>query len=285
MKTLLRLAFIVNYTDNRQPVNVVFVVLLYSFVMITGLKKYGVHVLAVAVAFIFWIADGGCTKKSSGSMAPSINYQVGTTTIDTSTKRLLALGDSYTIGQIVPEADRFANQAIDNLIATGIKIKYPASIIAQIGWTTQNLLDGIEMANPKQIGPYDLVTLLIGVNNQYKQRDTAEYRVQFLQCLNKAIAYSGNRVNRVFVLSIPDYGATAFGSSNAAQIAIEIDYFNAINKEVCQQMGTDYTDITPSTRLMSTDPSLVAIDGLHPSGKEYAKWASMLTPKMQRQVK
>jgi lysophospholipase L1-like esterase len=157
---------------------------------------------------------------------------------------------------------------------------YPAQIIAQTGWTTQNLLDGILSANPQPTGQYDLVTLLIGVNNQYQRKDTGEYRLQFIQCLNKAIAYSGNRKQRVFVLSIPDYGATPFGASNAIQIGIEIDWFNAINEQVCTQMDINYTDITPSTRMAITNPSLVASDGLHPSKIEYAKWANMLLPKM-----
>jgi lysophospholipase L1-like esterase len=159
-------------------------------------------------------------------------------------------------------------------------MKYPAEVIAQTGWTTQNLLNGIINANPQPTLPYDLISLLIGVNNQYQGLDTAQYRNQFIQCLNKAIEYSGNRKHRVFVLSIPDYGAALFGASNAAQIALEIDRFNAINKQVCLQMNIDYTDITPSTRMAANNPNLVAADGLHPSGLEYAKWAAMLKVKM-----
>ncbi len=200
--------------------------------------------------------------------------------VGTGTKRILALGDSYTIGQSVNLNERFPNQTIDLLRAAGASMVYPAQIIAQTGWTTQNLLNGIPSASPAPTGTYDLVTLLIGVNNQYQHRDTAEYRQQFIQCLNQAIFFSGNRKQRVFVLSIPDYGATPFGASNAVQIGIEIDRFNAINKQVCLQMDVDYTDITPSTRLAATNPSLVAGDGLHPSGIEYAKWAAMLKVKM-----
>lgn len=159
-------------------------------------------------------------------------------------------------------------------------MKYPAEVIAQTGWTTQNLLNGIINANPQPTLPYDLISLLIGVNNQYQGLDTAQYRNQFIQCLNKAIEYSGNRKHRVFVLSIPDYGTTLFGASNAAQIALEIDHFNAINKQVCLQMSIDYTYITPSTRMAANNPNLVAADGLHPSGLEYPKWAAMLKGKM-----
>jgi lysophospholipase L1-like esterase len=240
-------------------------------------------VLTITYFFIL-ITFTCCTKK----IPPAYNRAVIDTVVitgDSSTKRLLALGDSYTIGQGVTEAERFPNQTINLLQAAGAKIKYPAQIIAQTGWTTQNLLNGISTANPIPLIPYDLVTLLIGVNNQYQKRDTAAYRIQFKQCLTQAVALSGNRLNRVFVISIPDYGATPFGSNNAAQIAVEIDRFNTINKQVSLQMGVNYTDITPSTREAVNDPALVAPDALHPSGKEYAKWANMLQAKMLPLVK
>lgn len=251
--------------------------------MFISIKKYNTGNIALIMVLFSCVTAANCVKKSSPAFYPPV-YPAGGTggqATDTTTKRLLALGDSYTIGQSVTETDRFPNQTIRLLQAGGINsMQYPAEIIAQTGWTTQNLLNGITAASPQPVGPYDIVTLLIGVNNQYQRRDTGEYRIQFTQCLSKAIFFSGNRRDRVFVLSIPDYGATPFGSSNAAQIALEIDRFNAINKDVCLQLGISYTDITPSTRQAATDPTLVAADGLHPSGKEYAKWAAMLAPKM-----
>lgn len=250
--------------------------------MFTSIKKYNTGNIAFIMVLFSCVTAANCVKKSSPAFYPPV-YPAGGTggqATDTTTKRLLALGDSYTIGQSVTETDRFPNQTIRLLQAGGINMKYPAEIIAQTGWTTQNLLNGITAASPQPVGPYDIVTLLIGVNNQYQRRDTGEYRIQFTQCLSKALFFSGNRRDRVFVLSIPDYGATPFGSSNAAQIALEIDRFNAINKNVCLQLGISYTDITPSTRQAATDPTLVAADGLHPSGKEYAKWAAMLAPRM-----
>ena len=233
---------------------------------------------------IFTSLSVGCRKNTNTNSGPS-SFNTGSNTVILPARRMLALGDSYTIGEGVLEADRFPNQTIRLLKADSVSITYPATFIARTGWTTQNLLSGIANANPAPTGIYDLVTLLIGVNNQYQRRDTTEYRIEFAQCLNKALAFAGNRKERVFVLSIPDYGATPFGSGNAAQIALEIDRFNAINKEVCMQNGIDYTDITPSTRMAATDPTLIAADSLHPSYKEYAKWAEMLLPKMLPLVK
>ncbi len=245
-------------------------------------KKYSSRIIIFLISAAIFGIITSCSKKTAYTYLPASD----TTAViispppPTSTKRLLALGDSYTIGQSVGVHERFPNQTIDLLKAAGANMKYPAEIIAQTGWTTQNLLNGMANANPQPTPPYDLVTLLIGVNNQYQGLDTAQYRIQFTQCLNKAIEYSGNRKQRVFVLSIPDYGATPFGAGNAAQIALEIDRFNAINKQVCLQLNIDYTDITPSTRMAVNNPSLVAADGLHPSGLEYAKWAALVKTKM-----
>ena len=192
----------------------------------------------------------------------------------------MALGDSYTIGQSIATEERFINKTIALINANGLNLKSPPQIFAQTGWTTQNLLNEIE-ANSISFAPlYDIVTLLIGVNDQYQQFDTAAYRINFTACINKALEFSGNRRNRVFVLSIPDYGATAFGSSNAVQIGKEIDQYNAINKQITLQMKINYINITPSSRKADNDATLVAIDGLHPSGKEYLKWAKLLLPKI-----
>ena len=197
-----------------------------------------------------------------------------------SQKRILALGDSYTIGESVTEPERFANKTISILTASGINLKYPSQIIARTGWTTQNLLNELAVSGNLLSPPYDIVTLLIGVNDQFLRTDTGLYRVRFLQCLNRAIEYAGAKKERVFVLSIPDYSVTPFGAGNAAQIAMEIDWFNAINKQVTLQMGINYTDITQSFRMAATDKTLISADSLHPSGKEYLKWANMLAPKI-----
>jgi lysophospholipase L1-like esterase len=189
--------------------------------------------------------------------------------------KYLALGDSYTIGQSVPVDDRFPHQTVAMLKQSGRQFAEP-EYIATTGWTTANLLSAIGTANkPKN---YDVVSLLIGVNNQYQGRDTAEYRAQFTQCLQEAILHAGGRKERVFVLSIPDYGVTPFGRTmNPERIAMEIDAFNKINNQITVGFGIAYIEITKGSRDAISDPSLVATDGLHPSGKEYRKWAEKLS--------
>ncbi len=191
---------------------------------------------------------------------------------DPSAKTYLALGDSYTIGQSVSEAERFPNQAVQLLRGQGIKINEP-KIIATTGWTTKNLIDAINNASLQT--NYDVVSLLIGVNNQFQGRSVNEYKSEFTFLLNRAIQYAGNKPTHVFVLSIPDYSVTPFAQgSDRARIAAEIDQFNAANKAISLQLGVNYLDITPISR--EPDPALVANDGLHPSGKQYKRWADLL---------
>ena len=191
-------------------------------------------------------------------------------------RSFLALGDSYTIGESVLSSERFPVQTVKYLQDQGINFSDP-EIIAKTGWTTGNLLSALAAAPTKS--PYDIVTLLIGVNNQYQHRTEQEYADEFLTLLNKAIQYTGINKRRVIVLSIPDYGVTPFADgSEKATIAKEIDAFNAINKTISNHAGVNYLDITASTRLAVNDLSLVANDGLHPSGREYKVWAEGLLP-------
>ena len=195
----------------------------------------------------------------------------------------MALGDSYTIGQSVSPTDRFPAQTAQLLIGESLRAT-TLQYIATTGWTTSSLLSAIASQNPTP--NYDIVTLLIGVNDQYQGVDTATYRTRFVQCLQKAVQLSANRIARVFVLSIPDYSATPFvPASDKARVSREIDWFNAINKQVTLQNNIAYIDITPSTRLAATDPTLTANDGLHPSGKQYAVWAQMLAPLIKKSLK
>jgi lysophospholipase L1-like esterase len=192
----------------------------------------------------------------------------------------LALGDSYTIGQSVAENQRFPVQTVAMLNNVSVKFKQP-EIIAQTGWTTGSLLFRLDGTPPTK-SMYDIVTLLIGVNNQYQGRTQEEYRQQFTTLLERSIQYAGNNKKHVFVLSIPDYSVTPFAaSSDQAFIARQIDSFNVINKTISDQYQVNYLDITGDTRLAATDPALIANDGLHPSGTAYAVWAGKLAPSIQ----
>lgn len=189
--------------------------------------------------------------------------------------RYLALGDSYTIGESVPESERFPNQLGSLLTSEGHPTE--VTIIAKTGWTTSELWDGIQKVSIQP--PYDLVSLLIGVNNQYRGYDSNEYREEFSFLLGKSIEYAGGDVNRVFVFSIPDWGVTPFATGqNATRISDEIDLFNSINREEAEKAGAHYVDITPISREALNDKSLIARDGLHPSGSMYAAWVKLALP-------
>lgn len=190
----------------------------------------------------------------------------------------LALGDSYTIGQSVPVEDRFPVQLRTQLQAEGLLID-TMQIIAKTGWTTGDLKSAIANAS-FAADTFDLVTLLIGVNNQYRGYPLSSYEPEFSELLDMAIRFAGNRPDRVFVLSIPDYGVTPFGQNrpNAAQISQEIDAYNAVNRSISESRGVPYFDITPISREALNDLSLLASDQLHPSGKMYARWVELLFP-------
>jgi lysophospholipase L1-like esterase len=188
----------------------------------------------------------------------------------------LALGDSYTIGEQVPFYDNFPNQTVQLLRAHFGQEKQFASaeIIAKTGWTTDELLS--QMSQTNFLPQYDVVSLLIGVNNQYRGYSLEVYKTEFTALLNKAIAFSGGNNNRVFVLSIPDWGVTPFAADkDASKIATEIDAFNLACKEITEHHGSIFIDITTSQRVDGANADFLAEDKLHPSGKEYGKWAEL----------
>jgi len=187
----------------------------------------------------------------------------------------LALGDSYTIGESLPLEDNFPHQTVALLRKKGISITDP-EIVAKTGWTTDELMDSISKRSLKR--NYDYVSLLIGVNNQYRGRDIATYQKEFEQLLLQAIQFAGDKPQHVFVLSIPDWGATPFAEGrDRKKIEREIDQFNAANLKIAQQYKVHYLEITAGTREAREDLSVVAEDKLHPSKKEYARWAEKLS--------
>ncbi len=198
----------------------------------------------------------------------------------TPSARFLALGDSYTIGESVAASDRWPNLLAIQLRSHGINAADP-QIIARTGWTTDELSHAIDDAKPQ--GPYALVTLLIGVNNQYRGRDAEQYRTEFVALLHRAIGFAGGQPDRVIVVSIPDWGVTPFAASrDAAAIAREIDHFNAINHEETTRAKAHYADITAISRRVHSDPALVAPDGLHPSAKMYTQWVTTILPEAMK---
>jgi lysophospholipase L1-like esterase len=185
----------------------------------------------------------------------------------------LALGDSYTIGESVAEQDRWPNQLASLLNQKGYRITTP-HIIATTGWRTDDLSRAMDAAGLSNT--YGLVSLLIGVNNQYQGKTVESYRPEFEALLKRAVALAGGRKERVFVVSIPDYGYTPFGQPKQATISLAIDQYNAANHEITIAMGIRYFYITELTRKGLMQPELVAEDKLHPSGSMYAQWANLI---------
>lgn len=191
---------------------------------------------------------------------------------------LLCLGDSYTIGEGVQPHERFSSLALESLKNRGVLFLEPL-VIAQTGWTTDELAAAIHQVQPHH--EFDFVTLLIGVNNQYRQRALDNYRMEFRSLLQQAITFAQDRTKHVAVLSIPDWGVTPFmvqdaKKRTAQQVSAEIDAFNEVNKEETERTEAHYIDITPISRLAATDASLTASDGLHPSAAMYVQWAVLL---------
>ena len=193
----------------------------------------------------------------------------------------LALGDSYTIGESVGQNERWPEQLTLELAEKSIALA-PPTIIAKTGWTTDELQDGINQA-PLDY-PYDWVSLLIGVNNQYRGLDIETFKEEFENLLSQAIIFSGNKNAHVFVISIPDWGVMPFAKSqNQEKIATEIDDFNQAIYEICIHNNIRFVDITPISRQVSNHPEWIARDGLHPSGEQYAQWVKELLPIFQTQ--
>lgn len=193
----------------------------------------------------------------------------------------LALGDSYTIGESVAVSERYPVQLADSLEGYDINL-FPVDIVARTGWTTDELTTGIAGRNDLR-NTYDLVTLLIGVNNQYRNRPVDVYEAEFTELLEQAIVFAGGDKERVFVISIPDYAYTPFGNGSTS-ISEGIDEFNAANKTITDSYDIQYFDITPISREGLDQPDLVANDGLHPSGKQYSRWVSLMLPTVREEL-
>ena len=196
--------------------------------------------------------------------------------IHAQTYTYLALGDSYTIGEKVDKSQRWPMQLVDSLQERSIEIEKP-KIIAKTGWTTNDLLKAVKEQSPKK--NFDLVTLLIGVNNQYQGKPIQQYRREFTKLLNKSIVFAKGNRQRVFVISIPDYGVTPFGQQkDPEKIAEELTQYNKIAREIAEEKGITFINITPISLQAKTDSTLIAEDDLHPSGKMYRQWVKKIIP-------
>jgi lysophospholipase L1-like esterase len=227
------------------------------------------------LAFIFMLVN--CTGQSEQDNNQNMTEENDVPKEEMQNNRFiyLALGDSYTIGESVNPDERFPVQLVSKLNENGIAVSAP-EIVAQTGWTTDELTAAIERADLNK--SYNLVTLLIGVNNQFRGRDVEEYRTQFAKLLQTAINFTGDEES-VIVISIPDYGVTPFAQDrNPEKIAEEIDLFNQINREETQKTDARYIDITGISRQAKSNSELIASDGLHPSGQMYRLWVEEIFP-------
>lgn len=193
--------------------------------------------------------------------------------------KYLALGDSYTIGESVAQQQTFPFLLAGELRRREIA-DVELTVIARTGWTTSELQLAIQETQLSP--PYDLVTLLVGVNNQYRGQSLKQYEREFTELVDQAIAYANGKADHVMVVSIPDYGCTPFGAVSKERIAREIDLFNRVNYRVSEKKRVLYTDITPISRLASEHVEWIAEDGLHPSAAMYAQWVELLTPPIEQ---
>lgn len=231
--------------------------------------KQRLPLLALLVIFITLLSMNSLTAQKTDSQ--------------TAPKTYLALGDSYTIGESVAESERWPMQLAARLVQEGIPMKDP-KIIAKTGWRTDDLRAAIEADN-ELLESYDLVSLLIGVNNQYQGKSVESFAPEFEELLQIAIKYAGGKKENVFVVSIPDYGKTPFGAAKEEQIKKELDAYNKVSKNIAKKYGVAYYNITPISRMAKSHPELIANDDLHPSGKMYTKWVELFEKKVAKMLK
>jgi lysophospholipase L1-like esterase len=210
------------------------------------------------------------------------NMKAQTNIENQKTLRYLALGDSYTIGESVAESERWPVYLAARLASEEYSIETP-KIIAKTGWRTDQLQEAIEADGA--IGEWDLVSLLIGVNNQYQGKTVESYEIEFNRLVQMALKLAGGNADKVFIVSIPDYGKTPFGAAKATQIAKELKAYNKVNKAIAKEYDIQYFNITPISEKAKNDLELVADDTLHPSGKMYKAWVDMMFNKVLKMVK
>lgn len=225
--------------------------------------------LCMALFFVF------CSKEKveKYTTTNSVTNNNDSNTVVKPKIKYLALGDSYTIGQGVSISDNFPNQLVDKLIDNGLELD-ELKIIATTGWSTDDLLQNIYRSSLHS--NYNLVSVLIGVNNQFRKMDTALYKTQLVEIIEQAIVYAGNKSENVIALSIPDYWYTPFGQNYPEKTIEEIAWYNSTKKNICATYKIKWYNITPISQRGLDEPDLVATDNLHPSEKMYALWVNEL---------
>lgn len=243
----------------------------YSYVF----KKLNMKTMIYIIMLVSFLVSG-CSDNDLDLTENDFTETPSDTTTTQKNYKILALGDSYTIGESVCDACRFPEQLKDSL-KTGFSTNFQINlkVIATTGWTTTNLIDAIEKENLRST--YDLVTLLIGVNNQYQGKPFSIYENEFPQLVNTAIKHANGDKRNVIVISIPDYAFTPFGEGNKL-ISEEIDKYNNFAKQYCNNNNITYLNITDITRKGLENPELVAADRLHPSTIAYTKFVERILP-------
>lgn len=221
----------------------------------------------VIFIFVMSVFNSSCSRKNLDS-------------VEQQSYRYLALGDSYTIGEGVEEKMRWPIQLSQRLAEQGIQLS-SVEIIATTGWTTRDLLDGIEETKPSE---HDIVSLLIGVNNQYQGLAFSTFTQELDELLQTAISLAGEK-KKVFVVSIPDYGVTPFGTTKRTQIANELNQYNEYTQQICKSLNIPHIDITEISRILEGVDGALATDNLHPSGFQYGKWAEEILPVVKKLIK
>jgi lysophospholipase L1-like esterase len=219
------------------------------------------------IAIIYGLTNVGMVNQLFGQ---NIDIEKGV--------RMLALGDSYTIGESVDISERWPHQFVSELRKLGAEAVVP-DYIATTGWTSSNLLEGIA-ASLDSDRDYNLVSILIGVNNQYQGLDVSIYEPELRNIIDRALVITEQDRSKLFILSIPDYAYTQFGKGDTI-ISKEIDAYNEINRGVALEYGITWIDITPISRRGLDVPVLVAGDGLHPSGAQYGEWVKKIIRQME----
>jgi acyl-CoA thioesterase-1 len=230
----------------------------------------------ISSLIVLLIVSCGADEEASPDVVANSQITADQTTNDPPSGEVvnyLALGDSYTIGQGVEALERWPIQLKGALDKANYNIEV-VEIIAQTGWTTNNLLKAIENINSED---YNLVSLLIGVNNQFQNQSFITFKKEFDLLLNKSIEIAGD-ANNVFVVSIPDYGVTSLGASNSITIGQEIDKYNEYMSDQCSEKKVPFIDITRISRALADSDGALALDGLHPSGSQYLEWTNKIFP-------